>query len=97
MAKPGNVSTAPPENLPSCTRCGKRDAEPGGNWCAECKEAAAEYQRNYRSADAIRARAEGMKLMREYIAKAFASRGSLMFSGTEIARAVMAAPNPPNE
>ena len=38
-----------------------------------------------------------MKLMREYIAKAFASRGSLMFSGTEIARAVMAAPNPPNE
>ena len=68
-AKP--VRTAPAstdqlQRMPSCTRCGKRDAveiEEGipARMCQECRDYMRQYQQTYRSGDEIRARAEGFK------------------------------------
>ena len=76
------------QKAPSCTRCGKRDSDLGGNWCKDCKDAAAAYQRGYRSADEIRARALGIKELREFLADRFEEYGSAGFSGSEISRII---------
>jgi hypothetical protein len=61
----------------------------------------ADYQRQYRSADEIRAAAQGfaagVKAFREMTANTFAEKGTLLFSGVEIARVVLAAPMPKRE
>jgi hypothetical protein len=93
MPKPNNRPTPAPEpaKLPSCTRCGKRDAAPGGKdyWCLECR---AEYQRNYRSADEIRARArgwnEGVEAFRKALIQRFGQSGSGVYMGHEVATLV---------
>jgi len=77
--------------MPSCTSCGLRDAAPNGKdyWCLECR---AEYQRKYRSADAIRARAEGYATgvadLRVALREWFEGQRSGMFSGYEISEII---------
>jgi hypothetical protein len=62
--KPSAELPANLQRMPSCTRCGKRDAvevEEGipARMCQECRDYMRQYQQTYRSADVIRARAEG--------------------------------------
>lgn len=97
MAAKAQTPPAPDASTPrhpSCTRCGKQDAAPGGNWCEDCKEYMRNYQQNYRSGDEIRAFAAGVKAMRELLVEEFERVGSGGYTGYEIAQLIRLAPGP---
>src|SRR5262249_9108361 len=97
MASAKTVTEPTLTRMPSCTRCGKNDAAPGGdnNWCAQCR---AEYQRKYqqdKSGVAVkRGFAIGVRETKECLAREFDRLRISSFTGEEIAHLIRQAPGP---